>query len=163
VAKYPARLPAGSDAAPAFERRADLYSVRSAGRAGTAGAVAILSDDAATFAVFEGRPPRRSDPEATGPVYAAGPGGPLAVPTGRVFVRLAEGLRPEDRRAAFARAGFAIERTLSYAPQAAWLRPARGGVASALPGVRALQRIAGVVHVEPQLLMTRAERLDGKR
>ena len=156
--RFPKRVRAGTEHTLVFERRNGLYSVRGRRRGADEDAVAVLHDDASTsFAVYEGAPlRRRAEDEEIGPVYSAGPDGPLAVPTGRVFVRLEEGLGPDARSAEFARAGFEIEQRLSYAPNAAWLRPAHGGVAKALPALAALERIPGVVHVEPQLLLARA-------
>ena len=78
------------------------------------------------------------------------------MPTGRVFVRLTDAAKAEDRRAEFEAAGFAIERTVSYAPHTAWLVPRHRGVAYALGALTELERIPDVVHVEPQLLMGRA-------
>jgi hypothetical protein len=87
-----------------------------------------------------------------GPVYRAGPGGPLAVPTGRIFVRFAEGERAEDRRDALAAAGYALESSPGFAPHTAWVRPASGRVADALGDLARLRELAGVEHVEPQLI-----------
>ena len=158
MAEYPTHVRSGTGNA-VFERRPDLYSVRQPATAAEADAVAVISDDARIrFAVYKGAPPNDRSGEDVGPVYSAGPGGPLAVPTGRVFVRLAQGVRPEHRREQFEAAGFHIEQTLSYAPNAAWLRPATGGVAQALPGLAALGRLPDVVHVELQLLFERALR-----
>jgi hypothetical protein len=109
------------------------------------------------FAVYRGQPGKEVSDGEVGPVYSAGPDGPLAVPTGRVLVRLAKGIRPEEREQEFASAGFEIEKTLAYAPSAAWLKP-REGVAHALSNLDALENTPGVEHVEPQLLMERAFR-----
>lgn len=155
--EYPARVHGGSGGA-VFERRLDLYCVRQPTGAACAGAVAVIRDGADVFAVYSGAPRANTAQGEVGPVYSAGPGGPVAVPTGRVFVRLAEGIGAEQRRDAFAAAGFRIEQTVSYAPNAAWLRPATGGVAQALSGVPALSNLPDVVHVEPQWLLERALR-----
>src|SRR5262245_37058939 len=148
--RFPEQVQSGTST---VERRADLYAVRQPADAAAKDAVAVIGDDAhVAFAVYRGDPPSGRAPEEVGPVYSAGPDGPPAVATGRVFVRLAEGVRPEDRREAFAAAGFHIEQTLSYAPNAAWLRPAEGGAGRALPAIATLQKLDDVVHVEPQLL-----------
>jgi hypothetical protein len=151
---YPSRVHAGTVKA-VFERRTDLYSVRETADAVPDGAVAVIPDDAASFAVYEGAPPRHRDAKDVGPVYSNGPDGPLAVPTGRVFVRFASGIHAAERREQFEAAGFEIDKTLSYAPNAVWLRPAAGGVARALPGLGVLGNLPGVEHVEPQLLFER--------
>jgi hypothetical protein len=152
--RYPARLQVGT---AQFERRADFYAVRDAAPGGAKNTVAVMRDDAyATFAVYQGRPRRGAAAKTARPVYSAGPEGPLAVPTGLVFVRLKENVRPGARRAQFAKAGFRIDRTLAYAPNAALLRASRGGVESALAGLEALRKVADVEHVEPQVLLERA-------
>ena len=173
--KYPKRLHMGNDRAAVFEHEPAMYAVhqtqdagprarpradaRSSPRTGGAGKdtpVAVVREGAtSTFSVYRGRPGVEVRDEDVGPVYSAGPGGPLAVPTGRVLVRLAKGQKPEERTQEFASAGFEIEKTLPYAPSAAWLKP-RGGVAQALSHLDALEKMPGVEHVEPQLLMERA-------
>jgi hypothetical protein len=158
---YPARVRSGSDGAT-FERRLDLYAVRqpinepAAQEFGGPATIAALADGTDVFTVHAGEPPRTRSADEIGPVYSAGPDGPLAIPTGRMLVRLADGVRIEDRRASFEAAGFEIDKMLSYAPNAAWLRPARGGVAAALPRAADLGNLPDVVHVEPQLLLQRA-------
>jgi len=91
-------------------------------------------------------------PKRTGPVYRAGPGGPIAVPTGRVFVRFREGTSAESKREEVAAAGFAVESVPAYAPHAAWVRPASERVTDALVDLDRLQRLPGVERVEPQLV-----------
>ena len=150
---YPTQLPAG--AGTTYELRQDLYAVTRSPEDLDAGPITVINDDAQTaIAIYEGVP--QSPAEST-PVYASGGDGPLAVPTGRVFVRLAPGLSPSTRRAGFKAAGFSIEQLLAYAPNAAWVRPISGGVAHSLsaPALRALRAVPGVEHVEPQLLMAR--------
>lgn len=91
------------------------------------------------------------------PVYALA-GGPLAVPTGEVFVRLAAGERVGDHRAAFEAAGYETSRTLEYAPNAAWLRARSGEAADALNNIPELEALPAVENVEPQMLSSRALR-----
>jgi hypothetical protein len=150
---YPSRVHVGTaDNASVFELRPDFHSMKHAAGTDTKKAVAVMPDDTdGVFAIYKGA----ADRDAAGPVYSAGRGGSLAVPTGRVLVRLREGLEADTRRKQFKEAGYDIERTLSYAPNAAWLRPASGGVADALSGVSALKAIPDVVHVEPQMLQER--------
>ena len=159
MAQYPSSVRAGSGPTTLFERRPELYSVRHAPGDDQPDAIAVMRDDATgTFAVHEGQPGRNHPANDVGPVYSAGPDGPLAVPTGRIFVRLTAGVEPEQRRPQFDAAGFDIHRTLSYASNAVWLRPKAGGVAEALLRLDALARVPDVVHIEPQLLMQRARR-----
>jgi hypothetical protein len=80
------------------------------------------------------------------------------VPTGLVFVRLADGARAEQRLTEFRAAGFDMARTLPYAPNAAWLKPRDADVARALGKLGALKKVPGVVHVEPQMLSARSLR-----
>jgi hypothetical protein len=157
MAELPEKLLVGSERSGTFELRAGLRAVRRPAGSEGPDALAVIPDDAATcYAIVDGEAGRRGAGREEGPVYSAGSGGPLAVPTGRVFVRLAAPLRPGQRRAELAAAGFEIERELAYAPQAAWLRPAAGGVEAALRGLDALARIPGIEHVEPQMLLERA-------
>jgi hypothetical protein len=153
---YPTQLRSGAGTGR-FERRPDLYSRRHGSRADATGAIAVIAgEETAVFAIYEGQPRAGNDTDEIGPVYSAGTAGPLAVPTGRVFVRLVDTVRAEDKRPQFEAAGFAIERSPSYAPHTAWVVPREGGVAYALPALSELERIPDVVHVEPQLLMGRA-------
>ena len=143
-----------------YVRRSDHYAVRRPkGRAVPSGAVMVLKDDeGGTVAVYRGSPaPRATNDEAL-PVYSVGEDGPLAVPTGRVFVRLPEGVTAEERRAEFAAAGFEITRTVPYAPNAAWLGARQGGVAGALAGLAVLVAMTGAVTGEPQMLMARVSK-----
>lgn len=157
MAKYPARLRVGAEQHALFAHRSDLYAVRTRPGHNATGAVAVVPDDAQTsFAVYAGTPASESIAGGVTPVYSAGPDGPLAIPTGRVFIRLTDGVRPEQRQPQFAAAGFEIERTLSYAPHAAWLRSRDGGVEGALRGLDALKNVPDVIHVEPQMLLERA-------
>jgi hypothetical protein len=93
-----------------------------------------------------------------GPVYRASPGGALAVPTGRVFVRFRDGERVEGHRDDLSAAGYVLESVPAYAPQAGWLRPTSARVADALTNLDRLRELPGVKHVEPQLVMERARR-----
>jgi hypothetical protein len=87
------------------------------------------------------------------PVYRLGEHGALAVPTGRVFLRLAEGVDIDTRRASVEAAGFVVQQRLAYAPHAGWLAPRSGQVQDALNGFNRLLQIADVQAVEPQMLM----------
>lgn len=93
-----------------------------------------------------------------GPVYRLGEHGPLAVPTGKVFVRFAEQTSFEDHREEIERAGFEINQILSYAPHAGWVEPSSRRIADAISRFEALKQIRGVEAVEPQMLMERQRR-----
>jgi len=96
--------------------------------------------------------------DGVGPVYRQQPGGELVAPTGRVLVRFGEGESADERSRDLERAGYAIERALPYAPHAAWVQPATGRISDALSGLDRLERLNGVVHVEPQVLRQMAQR-----
>lgn len=97
----------------------------------------------------KGPPPRR--PTTAEPPARAEP---APVTTGLLFVRFREGIRAEDQAAALASAGFEIERVPPWAPHAAWLRPRTGGGADP----DRLSGLPDVEHVEPQILVERAQR-----
>lgn len=93
-----------------------------------------------------------------GPVYRLGEHGPLAVPTGKVFVRFAEQISLADHRGEIERAGFEISQILSYAPHAGWVEPGSRKIAEAVGRFQELGQIPGVEAVEPQMLMERRSR-----
>lgn len=93
-----------------------------------------------------------------GPVYRRDPGGGLAVPTGRALVRFSEGVAADDQRDELAKAGYAVEEILRYAPHAAWVRASSGEIADALRDLSRLEELAQVENVEPQLLSEAAPR-----
>jgi hypothetical protein len=90
-------------------------------------------------------------------VYQSEDGG-LSVPTGRLFVQLAEGQQAAQREGDFRAAGFVVDQVPGYAPHAAWLRPRDGEPASGLRGIDALRTVAGVTAVEPEMLRPRMHR-----
>lgn len=91
------------------------------------------------------------------PAYSLGKGGTLAVPTGKVFVRLSADQKFAERAKAFRDAGYEIDQTLSYASNAGWLRPTSSSIGASLAAVGDLAAIPGVENVEPQML-TKAAR-----
>ena len=94
------------------------------------------------------------------PAYELSPGGGEARPTGRVLVRFRDAEALRRHQADIEAAGYAVEETLSYAPQAAWVRAASGDPADALRGIPRLEQIADVEEVEPQMLRARALKSD---
>jgi hypothetical protein len=141
-----------------YERVPDRYALR-LGRGPMPKGVLERFDPG--FVIVAGEPPG-NEPGAL-PVYRQPGASEVAVATGRVFVRLMEGLAAADRSGAFRRLGYDIERVLPYAGHAAWLRARRGGAVAALAGMRDLVSVEGVCHVEPELLRRRAPRSRGGR
>jgi len=90
---------------------------------------------------------------AAGPVYRLGEHGPLAIPTGKVFVRFTKQTKLEDRREDIERTGFRVHQILSYAPHAGWVEPKSGEIIDAIRRFEELKHILGVTAVEPQMLM----------
>ena len=80
----------------------------------------------------------------------------LAVPTGRVLVRFAEGVDAGARAQRIEMAGYRIEMQLSYAPNAAWVCDCEGDVAGALKHIDRLEMLPDIENVEPQMLSQRA-------
>ena len=102
--------------------------------------------------LYRGDPDTDVPPDALTPVYSLEPGGTPAVPTGRVFVRFAEGVPAEDRREALGRVGYNLVEVPVYAPQAAWVEAREGGTAASLEGLPRLEALPEVANVEPQML-----------
>ena len=96
------------------------------------------------------------------PVYALSPSGPLAVPTGLVFVRFSRGVLMKDKCDLLASVGYEIARSVPYAPNAAWVRARSGQVADALNGIGRLASVQDVENVEPQLVTERVYRDDSR-
>lgn len=140
----------------------DLFAVRTGDTQPPAGATplfAVATDSGETIGVYRGNSQWSSSAlSRAGAVYRAVAEGRLVVPTGRVLVRFAEGADASERAGDLTRAGYRIVRVLAYAPHSAWLEAADGSVKSALNRIGRLQRLAGVVNVEPQLLAPRAEK-----
>ena len=127
---------------------------RSADAAAPEDALYVLDDGA--IAVFEGSPGEARG--EVGPVYALGPGGTPAVPTGRVFVRFKEGTKAEDQRKEIKQAGYEIEEVPAYAPHSAWVRALSGEIDDALKGIEGLEKLPDVENVEPQMLTQSVKR-----
>jgi hypothetical protein len=140
-------------------RVADLYAVHDLGR-GASLDRAVLTLDEGGIAVFRtGAGTDDAPPEsAVGPVYELHPGGSVGVPTGRVFIRFADAERIDTRREDLARAGYDVERTVSYAPNAAWLKPRTGRIGDGLRGIDALRKLRGVENVEAEVKTERRAR-----
>jgi len=139
-----------------YHRQPGRYVLHGGARDAAAGGAIALWEDG-EVAVFSGEP-AAADGDRVSPAYAQAPGGTLAAPTGRVFIRFAAGVSAAEHRADIERAGYEIVEAISYAPEAAWLRASSGGIAAALHGLARLAALAGVENVEPQILLPRTPR-----
>jgi hypothetical protein len=88
------------------------------------------------------------------PVYRAQPSGMLAVATGRLWVRFAEGIDATQMREKVEKVGCSLEELPPWTARGAWVRASSGKVADALAAAALLERLPGVEHVEPQILLS---------
>lgn len=156
---FPERVGAGTGRAGAWYVRAPgRYAVRQGeGPQEASGAEMTFAREG--IAVFRGEPgAARAGATTPTPVYRLQPDGPLAVPTGKIFLRFKEGVEAASRRKEIERAGYEIIETPPYAPSGAWVRAAGGDVARSLSNIKALEKLADVENVEPQMLVERAQR-----
>ena len=93
-----------------------------------------------------------------GPVYRLEPGGSIAVPTGRIHIRAAEGTDLRSLQEAFTKLGFRIADIPGWAPHTAWLEATSGSISTALANLGQLRDVAGLEHIEPEVLTSRADR-----
>lgn len=156
VGPAPSRLRVGSDHGVSYELAEDVVAAHDADP--SSGAVMSLEGDRISVEPIDAVGPREVREGMFGPVYRQMPGGEFAVPTGRVFVRFDERDSATRHEKELGAAGYRIEQVPSYAPHAAWLRPASGSVADALRRLGGVEKLASVEHVEPQLLTTPAVR-----
>ena len=153
---FPERLRASTNRGDTFYTRVpDYYAAHQA--ADTADAVMTLKEEG--IAVYRGEPDEgHGDAASVTPVYALQPSGPLAVPTGQIFIRFPEGVAAASRHAEIVRAGYEIVKISPYTPHAAWLKSANGNIAQALTNIPALEKLRDVENVEPQMLTVRETR-----
>ena len=170
--EYPEQIRVGSDAVRGASRREGGLRLRTAvsytrkpgyyaihynqPKTMATGAILQLNDGA--IAVFPGEP-NQSEQGTLTPIYTIQPNGSLAVPTGLVFIRFAEGVDVKSQREVINRAGYEIVQSLDYAPHTAWLRAQSGNIADAIAGIPQLEAIPKVENIEPQMLMERGLRL----
>jgi hypothetical protein len=164
--EYPEEIRVGSDdTAVSYTRKSGYYAIHyNQPKAIAPGAILQLNDGAMSttgyaYAVFSGKP-NQSEQNKLSPIYTVQPNGSLAVPTGMVFIRFAEGVDVESQRKEINRAGYEVVQILSYAPHGAWLRAQSGNIADAIARIPQLQAIPKVENIEPQMLMERGLRLE---
>ncbi|WP_375477624.1 hypothetical protein [uncultured Nostoc sp.] len=162
--EYPEQIRVGSDAYDGLRLRTTVSYTRKPGyyavhynQPSTVATGAILRLNDGAIAVFSGEP-NQSERGILSPVYTLESNGSVAVPTGLVFIRFAEGVDVESQHEAINRAGYKVAQSLSYAPHTAWLRAQSGNIVDAIAGISRLEAIANVENVEPQMLMERGLR-----
>lgn len=160
--KHPQQVHASTKPfAASYTRKSGYYAVHYQ-QADLRRSEAILLLNEGVIAVFKGKPNQVGQDstavKAISPVYELGLNGPLAVPTGLVFVRFVEGVAVDSRSEAINHAGYKVVQNLFYAPQAAWLRACSGEIADALARIPRLEAIPDVENVEPQMLMESSRR-----
>ncbi|PYK66779.1 MAG: hypothetical protein DME50_04510 [Verrucomicrobia bacterium] len=107
------------------------------------------------FAIFQ--VPASSSTVAEGsvlPVYRAQPSGMLAVATGRLWVRFAEGIDATQKREKVEKVGCSLEELPPWTARGAWVRASSGKAVDALAAAAVLAGLPGVEHVEPQMLLS---------
>ncbi len=164
--EYPEQIRIGSDAyarlrlrvAVSYTRKPGYYAIHyNQPRTVATGAILQLNDG--KIAVFPGEP-NQSEQETLTPIYTLQPNGSLAVPTGLVFIRFAEGVDVESQREVINRAGYeVVAQKVDYAPHTAWLRAQSGNIVEAIARIPQLEAIPKVENIEPQMLMERGLRL----
>ncbi|MEI1376090.1 hypothetical protein PQG02_07510 [Nostoc sp. UHCC 0926] len=163
--EYPEQIRVGSGrTAVSYTRKPGYYAIHyNQPKTVASEAVLQLNDGAMSttgyaYAVFPGEP-NQSEQGTLSPIYTLQPNGSLAVPTGLVFIRFAEGVDVESQREVINQAGYEVAQSLDYAPHAAWLRAQSGNIADAIAGISQLEAIPKVENIEPQMLMEKGLRL----
>jgi hypothetical protein len=159
--KFPKQIRVSSRPdAQRYEIMPDHYAIQGRQPGNSAAAAAYVFNEGAVT-VFKGGPSEATAAAAPGkvsPAYSLVPGGSPAVPTGLIFLRLAEGVAIDERKKEIAEAGYEVAEPLAYAPNAAWLRAVSGDIADALGRLEALEKMPDVESIEPQMLMESARR-----
>ncbi len=151
VTSWPARLSsttAGHDVV--YELAHDLVAIHDA--PDLPSAVIRFEDEGVTVCEPDIAARAAVDVDKLGPVYRQRARGPIAVPTGRVLVRLHEGQTLDGRYDELCAAGFDVEGSLAYAPHAAWLRPRTGRAVDGIRQLTRLNHLDGVENAEAQML-----------
>ncbi len=148
---YPDSFPSNSrPASRVYRKRLDCAACRSDTLAGEGmETLTVLPEEGlSVVAIAHDALPPGTDSEWT-PVFAFPDDVVGAIPTGRVFVQATAGV---EVAAAVEAAGYVIESTVPYAPNAAWIVAADDTVASALTNLTTLIASADFESVEPQML-----------
>ena len=78
----------------------------------------------------------------------------LAVATGRLWVRFAEGIDATQKREKVEKVGCSLEELPPWTARGAWVRASSGKAVDALAAAAVLAGLPGVEHVEPQMLLS---------
>ncbi len=152
---FPEKLRASTEHPDVVYTRAEGYYALHGGMRGARASKAVLTLNDGEITIHKGQP-KRGETNATA-VYSPGGGSSARhVPTGQVFVRFASDVDVTTQRDSLEGAGFTIAQTLSYAPNAAWLKHKDNDVAAALNAIPNLEKLDRVENVEPQLISPRA-------
>jgi hypothetical protein len=119
---FPERLRAGTQRGDSFYARVPGYYAAHDAREGADAAGAVMTLKEEGISVYRGEPGGGvGDATTVTPVYELQPSGPLAVPTGQIFLRFAEGVAADSQRREIESAGYRIVKTSQYTPHSAWL------------------------------------------
>ena len=152
---YPQQIRVANQSTILYDRKPGYYAVHY-NKPNSVADQAVLQLNDGAIGVFAGEPDDLNN--TLSPIYTLQPDGSLAVPTGLIFIRFVAGVNVESRREAIKLAGYEVTDSLSYAPQAAWLRAQSGKILDALVGISRLEAIPDVENIEPQMLMARVQR-----
>ncbi len=153
---YPTQIQVGNATATVvYHRQPGYYAIHQLTPATPRKDAVVQLQDGA-IAVVAGTPDGSLETAQLSAVYALQPGGAIAVPTGLVLVEFGTDTDVIQQTPQLQQAGYNIAAVLPYAPHAAWVRAQSGEIAAALTDLPKLRAIAGVVTVEPQMLMERA-------
>ncbi len=136
-----------------FVRRDDLYAVP-LDRVKQHSSKRLIPFGGSDLALVQGEPAPKEQVYA---VYSHGD--TLAVATGKVFVRFAEGEQAVNHIEDLRRVGYEIVEVPVYALNAAWVSARDHDPASALRHIPDLEQLPGVENVEPELIAERGLRI----
>jgi hypothetical protein len=103
-----------------------------------------------------------SQPGSPRPVYRIGKTNEVAIPTGRLFVRLPKHNTLESNTEILEGFGMRVDSQNSWAPHTGWVIPTSGNIAEAISQVEAVAERLGA-RVEPELVSLRAKRTSTPR
>jgi hypothetical protein len=154
LAAFPACLRHSTEHAQRLYRRAeDLFALPATVSATARPERSLVTDSGGRLDIFRGA--SSTAPPGSQAVYLEPASGKWMVPSGRVFVRFAQTVNAESRRAVLLQAGYRIVAIPAYAPQAAWLEALDENAAHSLGGIARLEALSDVENVEPQWLGAR--------